>query len=969
MKNIIMICLALIYLPASASTELKPAGEVLQLIQDVSGEEAALTLPQQLVLDIRSANVSRGQKQYVALWLGWFDRFWNIDSFVREQHFDVKSERGLRFEVLLTALPSPEIWPHFISRIKKQADSEEDGKKQYILLMIAALLEGDQDAQMRLSEDYFSGLSSDDRYSVYQIESYIDDVFIRSANKNISRQYLNDKLSRAKSSGESTYIHLPNLIPIYGAEDAIAMIRQVLKSENVYVNTNSIQTSNAIKNEIIALGDQVKTPQWDFVNAIEPISIALFESASFSRRLPGDEDRFLQASAYYLFSLVIDQQIDKALLVAKENDIKISSIDSNVFKKIIDAGYAKSIYEFIRRYMGQSSDMELLETYIDLAIAAGQHSELLGYLNALRKSNKNKGAESIRLDVLVTKAYFAVGDAENGFDEFGKLRANYKKRKEMFAALQDALLPLAVNVMNAGFYSDNPRWYAEGKVFAGELSRDWLVSKGALYYAYIDALIVNGDLVGAQNVLVEHARLAATSANFSASPEAAEYLMFVYAKAGQCQEVLALLDGYKGWGAMDATLLMFHKVGSPSIFVGEYVSACLIDQGRSDVARSMLELLMAYEPGYDPAYSLYKKVVGAGEAIEYFDKLYHFDAFEERPLIWKASVLMDQGKFSDALSVLQKALTIDPSDGEQHLGRRMLAYQLMGEVYDALGDTQKAQDFKGIIDAIRLAEKADKLNAAGFNQKAVSMYDEASKRFSGAYCIQSRLAVRQNAFGLTEQSLEHYRRAYELMPDSFGYMESHCLGCSAVFKNKSGQELAEKVFQDLLNHNTNKPQIYYMMGYLKKTQKDYTSAWAFFQKAASLDGGYINAWSEMNKVQRELIIKQSDYDQTITNLIRLDPMVRHVDIGEHTVRDLKALWTSTEAIGNESLPKIEPTYKLKASADTIELSLGALNPAQRKVFIEYYSAARDMGRDSPILPAEVLSQHKGVQAISSLIDY
>lgn len=963
------IAIMLISSPILAAAELKPAHKFLPLIQDLSSnEEETLTPPQQLMSDIQLSKVGDDQKAYVAVWLGWFDRFWSMDATVRGQYFDAQYAMGLKFERLLMVFPSPKLWPDLIKSINKRAKKLEDKKKRYMLLMIAALLEGDLDTQMSLSKEYYASLSSDELYSAYEIEGYIDDIFFKSSDKKKLQQYLNDKLNRAKAKNLSSYIHLPNLIPTLGKDDTVAAIRQILQTENAYIDTNSIEMSNIVKREIIELGDKVKTPQWRFIDAIDPISIKLYESASFLDSASTESGSVAKATIYYLFSLVTNQQIDKALLVAKDNNIKISSISKGTYQKIINSGYAKSVYQFVQSYMAQHNDKELLDAYIDLSIAAGKHRELLSYLQKMRKNTDNSDSTNIHIEIQITKAYFAVGDTKKGLHSLNVLRKNYLKNKAAFATFQDELLDLAVDIMNAGYYSDNARWYDTGKAFAKQLNHDELASKNTINYNFVDALFTKGDLAEAQDILLEHARITAASANFEASPQTPKYLMLAYAAAGQCKDAITFLDGYKMWGAMDVMHLALQSVGKPSTYVGEYLATCLIDQGDMDTARSILELLMVNKPGYDPAYALYKKTVGADTAIAYFNNLYRFDAFEERPLIWKASVLQDQGKLTEALGLLQKALTIDPSDGEQHLGRRMLAYQLMGEVYHAMGDTAKAQDFKSIIGAIRLAEKADRLNSAGFNQQSLSMYDEALKRFSGAYCIQSRLAVRQNAFGLTEQSLEHYRRAYELMPDSFGYLESHCLGCSAVFSNKSGQELAEKVFQDLLSSDTNKPQAFYMMGYLKKTQDDYTSAWAFFQKAATMDPNYINAWKEMNKVQRELVVNQADYDDIIVNLIRLDPMVHHVDIDEHTVRDLKALWDTTKVAGDLVIPKTKSIHRLNASADLIESSLSQLNPAQRKILIEYYSSSPTTGRDKPITPAEVLLQHKGFRAISSLMD-
>ena len=52
--------------------------------------------------------------------------------------------------------------------------------------------------------------------------------------------------------------------------------------------------------------------------------------------------------------------------------------------------------------------------------------------------------------------------------------------------------------------------------------------------------------------------------------------------------------------------------------------------------------------------------------------------------------------------------------------------------------------------------------------------------------------------GTVAEALEHYRRAYELMPSSFGRVESHCFGCESVFQSAEAQSIAEQVFTDII---------------------------------------------------------------------------------------------------------------------------------------------------------------------------
>jgi len=87
------------------------------------------------------------------------------------------------------------------------------------------------------------------------------------------------------------------------------------------------------------------------------------------------------------------------------------------------------------------------------------------------------------------------------------------------------------------------------------------------------------------------------------------------------------------------------------------------------------------------------------------------------------------------------------------------------------------------------------------------MYRQSLTHFADAYCIQSRLAIRLSQAGRLDEAAEHYQRAYELMPDSFGRIESHCFGCEGVFDGTEAQHMAEKVFNRLVIERPKMPHV------------------------------------------------------------------------------------------------------------------------------------------------------------------
>src|SRR5690606_2598690 len=129
---------------------------------------------------------------------------------------------------------------------------------------------------------------------------------------------------------------------------------------------------------------------------------------------------------------------------------------------------------------------------------------------------------------------------------------------------------------------------------------------------------------------------------------------------------------------------------------------------------------------------------------------------------------------------------------------RMRAYSVLADALEALGQADEASIYRGAVSAIRIAEDADRLYAAGLITRGVELYEAALTHFADAYCIQSRLAGQLSGLGRHEEAAEHCRKAYGLRPDSFGRMESHCFGCEGVSEGEQAQTIAEEVFGRLI---------------------------------------------------------------------------------------------------------------------------------------------------------------------------
>jgi len=378
------------------------------------------------------------------------------------------------------------------------------------------------------------------------------------------------------------------------------------------------------------------------------------------------------------------------------------------------------------------------------------------------------------------------------------------------------------------------------------------------------------------------------------------------------------------------------------------IAEALHATGRNDEAATIVEAYLVKNGGSDPAYGLYVKIKGQG-ATAFLDRLFEMDRYEERPLIWKATLLLDAGKPGEAEKVVKQAIAIDPSDGEQPKGDRMRAYAVLREVLLKQNDQTQPAFFEGVVAAIRRSEEADDLARAGLRTRAIEVYQEALRSFADAYCIQSRLArnlARQERFA---EAAEHYKRAFELMPDSFGRVESHCFGCEQAFDGETAQALAERVFLELAAKPGAKAQVYYLLGYLRAQQERWEEAAGYLTTAVSIDPDYLNGWKKLHAVLPQTTRPQAEIDRTVLRLLVLDPAGRRTNVDANNVRDLAGLWAAyTEA---SSLVPSSPNRLYPLG------SISSKPVAQSRL---------EMG--SPVSARERFARHDTMRALRSAMD-
>ncbi|MEO6971126.1 MAG: tetratricopeptide repeat protein [Chthoniobacterales bacterium] len=288
----------------------------------------------------------------------------------------------------------------------------------------------------------------------------------------------------------------------------------------------------------------------------------------------------------------------------------------------------------------------------------------------------------------------------------------------------------------------------------------------------------------------------------------------------------------------------------------------------------------------------------------------------------------------------------------------MRAYSVLADILEARGDKKGAEENRAAVTAIRLSEKADRFYEAGLLTRAVQMYNEALGHFENAYCIQSRLALRETELGHHDAAEAHYRKAYELMPDSFGRVESHCFGCERAFSGRRAESIADKAFLQLVKSRPEKPQVHYLLGYLREEEGRYREALPEFQEAVKLDPEYLNAWKSIDGLGKRMGLPAAQRDAVTINVVRLDPLGRHSSPNFAEATDLAAIWKAVEAAEAEQAPVPQTLLALPASKAALEKSAAASRESDSR----YVPEAERNGRT----PAEAVADNQFVALAGQL---
>ncbi|HEY4246456.1 MAG TPA: hypothetical protein VGM64_06335 [Lacunisphaera sp.] len=759
-----------------------------------------------------------------------------------------------------------------------------------------------------------------------QVERYMDNAYREAAS------------DESGTSGATLYV--PDLVPVVGPERATALINRALRcSANLKVNDKlDPATLQLIRQLVMADMDQLKVPSWGLVQDVH--SADLFEA--FRRRFPGvtlKDDDYSSACGYYLASLLELNRWDEAVKFI--TSFKVEGDGANQIRlpyELIDElerNHADGLWRFLRGWLAANPSADEWDHFNRLSVQLDRRDDLKALIKTLAANGSFNGLNRLTVQRLQADSEMATGEIAEAADRLRTAlqmpSATEAERKVQMDMVYRLLKLADLQHDQAGFDSA----LAVGKTL---LEKDRAQKIENAFPATHELIAVLNELghfaesARLGRVELDQVAILAKNAAAKKDPEGNPVQFPTYqfqdllagqlrseVELGHWKEARALLQENPWWAVKDAAGLLGRSYSRNDKPVDYYVARIAEAEGDRALTRRILEAQLVATPAVDAVYSAYLDLVGK-EALPLLEKLAVSDRYEERPLIWKARLQMDAKEWDAAIATLQQAIAIDPSDGEEGRGDRMRVYAFMSLAMTGKDDTAKATAYANIVKAIRISETADRWYEIGAYAKAIELYRDALGFFQDAYCIQSRLAIRLADAGKMDEAAEHYRRAFELMPDSFGRVESHCFGCERAFAGKKPQAVAEEVFNRMLQARPDKPQLHYLLGYLREEQERLPEAAENYRHAIQLDPLYLNAWKRLAELDGKLKFSPVQRDDLLLKLDELDPGQKHTSPDLREVTDLPRLWQRLKQSSAlvDMLPVPAELWEFKASAARLE---------------------------------------------------
>jgi tetratricopeptide (TPR) repeat protein len=985
----------------------KSLGEVNHKQSDTD-EDKATSLMNDIV-KFKAKRMTMPADEAVDTWLNLYDRFWMLPRTVLMKTKEINpglpgGENRLSATSLIAAIPPPETWSILKKHILKRPAASK-GSQDTVLQILAYYLNKDNKnfrksiAELK-ANSAMSGSKANYMLAALTLNDFASPATASKKGVVDSFEAYLQSLQAERPEGRLT-VNVPDIVSLAGEKRATALIKYAITIPGVTLRVPSGDRTLELAKQIVQENaNKLIEPQWDLVTSIYDLDLYDYQAKRFpdkenkKQNTAGFQDpkemRFdfgridegrRRAKIFYTIGLIASNRVNDAIEQAKSfkaDDIKSEDFEKTwqSFEKI---RYATALTNFCTGLLTEKPELpiwgmcgvvvpsdEARQRLIAIAETAGNRQDL--------SPGARLGIKERYVEVLL--AMDRVDDALKIISQIVNFDANNEAQTEQQAIAQVKYRMIA-RMCELGRLLGRTDLVQEssertlnllGQFGYGLANNAWDETSGmSAVDSVINTLLNSGDYVQAEKIVLAAMQSSLKSPQLNMLPNKRDMvianstfvstmtkLVEIYDRAGRPDDVVKLIERSSYWGAPDLI-----DIAEAYPLLPPLAAKALHNTGRDAEAITILKGHLYGYPGDDKAYEALVEISGQS-LIPWLDDLYERDRFEKRPLIWKAYLLKQQGKFDEAEAVVRRAIKIDPTDGEQKSGDRGRAYVVLAEVLKARGKQDDANFFERVVTAIRIAEEGDAFTKVGLLRKSLTYYEKAADYFADAYCVQWRMAERMAAIGDHDGARKHYELAFERLPEQFGQVAHFCFGCEGVFTHQQSQSVADEVLSRLEKTEPQKPQVQFLLGQLRESQGRKAEAYRYFRKAAELDPQYLDAWKAAYDLRLDVFLQQEEIDEIALYIIRQDPMHRHANINADAVFDQKGLWSVYEQVKE---PQVQiPTHLLSFITSKNEIDAILKRYGTNSDYYEVWQAGYIERRTMPE-PGDTVAKNKFVQSL------